>query len=63
MPFYHVIELLPTRLFQGIPGLDMCLRKERYVRENMTPVFISERTSRENRENLWELLKHVIWNI
>lgn len=57
IPFYNVIELLPTRLFQGIPGLDMSLRKERYVRENMTPVFISERTPGENRENLWELLE------
>ena len=57
IPFYNVIELLSTKLFQGIPGLDLSLKKERYVRENMTPVFISERTPGENRENLWELLE------
>lgn len=57
IPFYNVIELLPTKLFQGIPGLDLSLKKEKYVRENMTPVFISERTPGENRENLWELLE------
>ena len=57
IPFYNVIDLLPSKLFQGIPGLDMSLRKERYVRENMTPVFINERTPGENRENLWELLE------
>ncbi|NLO60142.1 MAG: recombinase family protein [Spirochaetales bacterium] len=55
-PNYSVIDLLTGELFQGIPGLDMDLRKPRYVRENMTPVFISERTPAENREDLWELL-------
>ena len=57
MPIYSVIELLPTSLYQGIPGLDMSKKKEKYVRENMTPVFISERTPGENREDLWELLE------
>lgn len=56
-PYYSVMELLPSRLFQGIPGLNLDLRKEKYVRENMTPVFISERTPGENREDLWELLE------
>lgn len=56
-PYYSVMELLPDSLFQGIPGLNLELRKEKYVRENMTPVFISERTPGENREDLWELLE------
>ncbi len=56
-PNYSVIDLLTPELYQGIPGLDMSLRKETYVRENMTPVFISERTPGENREDLWELLE------
>ncbi len=56
-PDYSVIDLLASDLFQGIPGLDLDLRKPRYVRENMTPVFISERTPGENREDLWKLLQ------
>lgn len=55
-PNYSVIDLLPTSIFQGIPGLNLELRKEQYRRDNMVPVFISERTPGENREDLWELL-------
>lgn len=56
-PDYSVIDLLPPSLFQGIPGLDLSKRKSEYVRENMTPVFISERTPGEGREALWSLLE------
>ncbi len=56
-PNYSVIDLLPSQLFQGIPGLAIELRKPQYVRENVTPVFISERTPAENREDLWQLLQ------
>ncbi len=56
-PDYPVIELLAPPIFQGIPGLDLDLRKEVYVRENMVPVFISERSPGENREDLWVLLE------
>lgn len=56
-PNYSVIDLLPERLFQGIPGLDLSVKKETYVRENMHPVFISERSPGENREDLWLLLE------
>lgn len=56
-PNYSVIQLLPSTIFQGIPGIDLDLRKERYVRKNIVPVFISERTPGENREDLWELLE------
>lgn len=56
-PNYSVIELLSSDLFQGIPGIDMTKKEEEYIRENMTPVFINERTPGENRENLWELLE------
>ena len=55
-PNYNVIDLLPNNIFQGIPGLNLDLRKERYVRKNMTPVFISERTPGPHREDLQELL-------
>ena len=56
-PNYSVISLLNVKDFQGIPGLDLDLKKESYTRENVIPVFISERTPGKNREDLWELLK------
>lgn len=56
-PNYSVISLLDSKDFQGIPGLDMDLKKKSYIRENMIPVFISERTPARNREDLWALLK------
>lgn len=58
-PEWRVIDSLPASIFQGIPGLDMSLRLERYYRVNMTPYFISERTPGEGREDLWELLEEV----
>lgn len=56
-PDYSVISLLDTKDFQGIPGLDLDLKKESYIRENVIPVFISERSPGKNREDLWALLK------
>lgn len=56
-PFYNVIKLLNADLFQGIPGLDLSKQLSCYERHNITPVFISERSPTENRENLWELLE------
>lgn len=56
-PNYSVIELLPASVFQGIPGLDLELRKKEYVRMNTVPTFISERTPSRNREELWKLLE------
>lgn len=58
-PNYNVMELLPVKLFQGIPGLDLTKKKNEYIRENMMPVFISERSPMKNREDLWELLEAV----
>lgn len=58
-PEWGVIDSVPAAVFQGIPGLDMSMRLERYYRVNMTPYFISERTPGEGREDLWELLEEV----
>ena len=58
-PFYNVIDLLDEVIFQGIPGIDLSLRKEVYVRENIVPTFISERVPSSNRENYYELLSKV----
>ena len=56
-PDYSVISLLDSSLFQGIPGIDISLEKEEYVRKNIVPTFISERSPSPNREGLWELLE------
>lgn len=58
-PKWSVIDALPLSIFQGIAGLDMSLRLERYYRANMTPYFIEVRTPPENRDDIWELLTEV----
>jgi hypothetical protein len=55
-PYYQVIELLSPDTFQGIPGLNLDLKQDIYVRENKVPTFIYERVPQENREDLWEFL-------
>ena len=55
-PNYSVIDLLDTKTFQGIPGLNLDLRKEEYIRDDRIPTFISERVPSEKREDYQELL-------
>lgn len=55
-PFWPITDMLSTKVFQGIPGIDMELRLEHYYRVNYVPIFITERTPGPNREDLWELL-------
>ena len=58
-PYWELIEDIPHGLFQGIPGINMDIRKESYYRVNMTPAFISMRTPSESRENVSELMESV----
>lgn len=58
-PYYDVIDLLDSSIFQGIPGLNLDLRKEIYVRENIIPTFISERVPSENREDFYGIIESV----
>lgn len=58
-PNYAVIELLDSKTFQGIPGINIDLKKKEYVRKNKIPTFIYERTPQKNREDLWDLLDEV----
>ena len=58
-PYWKFIDQIPHGLFQGIPGIDMDLRREAYYRVNMTPTFISMRTPSESRENVRELMRSV----
>ena len=58
-PYWKLIEYLPKGVFDGIPGINMDVRKEHYYRVNMTPSFISKRTPSRTRENVKELLDEV----
>lgn len=58
-PNYSVINLTSPDFFQGIPGLDLDLKKKEYIRENIIPTFISERVPSENRVDYYDLLKEV----
>lgn len=58
-PYWEIVDGLPASVFQGIPGIDMDLRLEKYSRVNYIPTFIAERTPSENKEDLWEILESV----
>lgn len=58
-PFWDLITYLPVEIFQGIPGINLTLKKEHYYRVNMTPAFIRIRTPSPSREDLWDLLEEV----
>ena len=58
-PSYSTISLLKSDIFQGLPGLNLDIKKEKYERINRVPVFISERVPNKNREDYYELLKKV----
>ena len=55
-PYWALIDSLPDGLFQGIPGINMDIRRELYYRVNITPSFISMRTPSESREDVRELM-------
>ena len=57
IPSYSNIELIKDTEFGGIPGLDLSIQKDIYIRKDIIPVFISERTPSKNRENLYEELQ------
>lgn len=57
--YYDVVEGLPNNIFQGIPGINLDKRKERYYRINTVPISISERSVNKNRNNLYEELDSV----
>lgn len=58
-PYWEIVDGLPADIFQGIPGINMDLRLEKYYRVNYIPTFIAERTPSKNREDLWDLLDSV----
>lgn len=56
-PRYSTIDLLSSKYFQGIPGLNLDLSRDKYIRENILPTFISERVPSEKREDYQKLLQ------
>lgn len=58
-PDYSVMALLNSDIFQGIPGLNLDLKKDKYIRNNIIPTFISERVPQINRVDYQELLSKV----
>ena len=61
-PYYDVISLLESNIFQGIPGIEIDLKKKEYIRENVIPTFIAERVPSEKREDYYELIQKVGMN-
>ena len=58
-PDYRVMDMLPMVEIGGIPGLNLDLRLEKYIRSNMEPVFMTERSPSRNRVDVWELMEEV----
>ena len=54
-PIYHVLDTLNPTEFKGIQGIDLRLRKDKYVRKNLQPVFIFERNPIRKKKNFREL--------
>lgn len=57
-PNYSVISLLNSSIFQGIPGLNLDLKRKEYIRTK-TPTFIAERVPSKKREDYLDLLAKV----
>lgn len=54
-PDYGMIALLDSDTFQGIPGINLSLKKEVYFRKSFVPTFISKRVPSKNQEDYFEL--------
>lgn len=59
IPDYRIIDMLPYSVFGGIPGLNLDLRREVYVRRCMDPVFMTERSPSRNRVDVKDLMAAV----
>ena len=58
-PCYPILDMLPCSVTGGIPGLNLDLRREVYVRKDMDPVFMTERSPSRNRIDVRELMAEV----
>ena len=53
------MDILGENTFGGIPGLDLELRREVYIRHDMEPVFMTERSPSRNRIDVVQLMEDV----
>lgn len=51
-PYYDAIDSLVN--FKGIQGIDLNLRREKYVRKNMLPVFIFEHSPLSGKKSFYK---------
>ncbi|MCM1244392.1 MAG: recombinase family protein [Roseburia sp.] len=58
-PYWDIIDGIQAGVFYGIPGIDMKMRRKVYYRVNVQPVFITERSPSEDREDVQELMESV----
>jgi len=58
VPDYFVLSLIDEKVFEGIQGIDLSRKQEKYIRDYI-PVFVSERTPPENRVNIREILNEL----
>ena len=58
-PYWNQINFIPKNVFNGIPGINLDIKQDKYYRVNMTPTFISMRTPSESREDIINLLSSV----
>ena len=57
IPHYRVIDILPPEVdFEGIQGIDLELRLDKYVREGI-PTFVGERVPPQTRVDLYKILE------
>ena len=61
-PDWDTIDSLPTSIFQGIHGLDMSMRLERYYRVNMTPYLSLSVLPAKSVKIFGNFLKKSVWN-
>ena len=55
-PFWKKIEEIPDGVFNGIPGINLDIKKDEYYRVNMTPAFVEMRSPSPGRADLWALM-------
>ena len=58
-PDYRALDILTERVTGGIPGLNLDLRREVYIRKDMEPVFMTERSPSRNRVDVRQLMEDV----
>ena len=58
-PDYNIIDMLDVGEYGGIPGLNLDHHRDVYIRRNMEPVFMTERSPSRNRVDVRELMKEV----